>query len=302
VAFARRREFVPLLAIAAAGPVLWALYDLIFSGDPLYSLTGTRDTVSTLQRDTGLFDAITLGPRRLGEIVREPVLVGAVGGGALTLAFLRPRALLGVAAGVAALLAFLILAAAGLAVLTRYLLLVATIVIVFAAAGALGWLNLPRDHPWRRRWMAFGIFVGLLFVVLGPVQAERLSDLRESIAFQQRVRDDLKGLTDAGEFRAGCEPISVPNHRPVPLLALWLDRRPSEIVTAVREQDDRLVRVHPRTGYFLHPATSRVEREYVLDPNDPGELSAPVPRRFDRVARTESWDLYARCPPAKQPG
>jgi hypothetical protein len=180
-------------------------------------------------------------------------------------------------------------------------LLVATIVIVFAAAGVLGWLNLPPDHPWRRRWMAFGGLVALLFVFLGPVQAERLADLRDSIAFQERVRDDLKALTDTGEFRAGCEPISVPNHRPVPLLALWLDRRPSEIVTAVREEDDRLVRVHPRTGYYLDPATRRVEREYVLDPNDPGELTAPVPRRFHPVARTESWKLYARCRPAATP-
>jgi hypothetical protein len=298
IAFVRRREFLPLLAVAAAGPLIWALYDLIISGDPLYSLTGTRDTVSTLQRDTGLFDAVTLGPRRLGEIVREPVLVGAVGGGALTLAFLRPRALLGVAAGVVAVLGFLVLATAGLAVITRYLLLVAMIVIIFAAAGVFGWLNLPPGHPWRRRWMAFGVLVGLLFVILGPVQAKRLGDLRDSIAFQQGVRDDLKALTDAGEFRAGCEPISVPNHRPVPLLALWLDRRPSEIVTAVREQDDRLVRVHPRTGYFLDPATRKVEREYVLDPNDPGELSARVPRGFDRVAQTDSWTLFARCRPA----
>jgi hypothetical protein len=301
IAFVRRRSFPLLLAVAAAGPMIWALYDLIISGDPLYSLTGTRETVGTLQRDTGLFDAITLGPRRLGEIVREPVLVGAVGGGLLTLAFLRPRALLGAAAGALALLAFLVLATSGLAVITRYLLLVATIVVVFAAAGVLGWLNLPPDHPWRRRWMAFGVLVGLLFVVLGPVQVERLTDLRDSIAFQQGVRDDLKALTDAGEFRPGCEPISVPNHRPVPLLALWLDRRPSEIVTAVREEDDRLVRVHPRTGYYLDPATRRVKREYVLDPNDPGELTAPVPRRFHPVALTESWKLYARCRPQARP-
>ncbi len=296
-AFARRREFALLLAVAAAGPVLWALYDLVFSGDPLYSLTGTRDTVSTLQRDTGLFDAITLGPRRLGEIVREPVLVGAVGGGVLTLAFLRPRALLGAAAGVVAVLGFLLLATAGLAVITRYLFLVATIVIIFAGAGVLGWLNLPPEHPWRRRWMAFGALVALLFIVFAPVQANRLADLRDSIAFQQGVRDDLKALVDEGEFRAGCEPISVPNHRPVPLLALWLDRRPSEIVTAVREEDERLVRVHPTKGYFLDPATRRVEREYVLDPNDPGELSARVPARFRLVARTASWNLYARCRP-----
>ncbi len=297
LAFIRRRELAPLLAIAASAPVLWALYDLIITGDPLYSLTGTQNTVSMLQRDTGFVDAILYGPQRLGEIVREPVLVGAVGGGVLTLAFLRPRAVLGAAAGAVALLAFLILATAGIAVITRYMLIVAVIVIIFAAAGVLGWLELPREHPWRRRWIAFGVFVALLFVVFGPIQVQRLSDLRSAIAFEQGVRDDLKGFTDADYFHRGCEPISVPNHRPVPLLALWLDRRPSNIVTAVREVDDHLVRVHPRHGYYLDPATKRVERDYVLDPNDPGALSANVPRRFRLTARNASWKLYSRCRP-----
>ena len=64
--------------------MLWVLYDLVFAGDPLYSLTGTRDTVETLARDTGLCDFIRFFPRRLGEILREPVLLGAAGGGMLT--------------------------------------------------------------------------------------------------------------------------------------------------------------------------------------------------------------------------
>jgi hypothetical protein len=51
-------------------------------------------------------------------------------------------------------------------------------------------------------------------------------------------------------------------------------------------------------GRAPDPATRKVEREYVLDPNDPGELTAPVPRRFHPVALTESWKLFARCPAA----
>ena len=40
-----------LWALAAAAPLLWALGDLIVTGDPLHSLTGTRDTAQRLQRD-----------------------------------------------------------------------------------------------------------------------------------------------------------------------------------------------------------------------------------------------------------
>ena len=95
---------------------------------------------------------------------------------------------------------------------------------------------------------------------------------------------------------ATAEPVTVPNHRPVPLLALWLDRRPSEIVTAVREEDGELVRIEPEAGYFFDPASPEVEENFTLDPNDPGELTAPVPEGFAEVDRNASWVLYARCP------
>ena len=71
-----------LWALAAAAPLLWALGDLIVTGDPLHSLTGTRDTAQRLQRITGLDEVPGTVPRRLGEILREPVLFGAAGGGA----------------------------------------------------------------------------------------------------------------------------------------------------------------------------------------------------------------------------
>ena len=81
-----------LAALAAAAPVLWALSDLVVTGDPLHSLTGTRDTAATLGRITGLDDVPLTVPRRLGEILREPVLVGAAGGGLLrAVAPARPR-------------------------------------------------------------------------------------------------------------------------------------------------------------------------------------------------------------------
>ncbi|HEY3186586.1 MAG TPA: hypothetical protein VGJ70_03880, partial [Solirubrobacteraceae bacterium] len=84
-----------LYALAASAPLLWALSDLIISGDPLHSLTGTRDTAQTLERVTGLDEVPATVPRRVGEILREPVLFGAAGGVLLTVAFLRARVALG---------------------------------------------------------------------------------------------------------------------------------------------------------------------------------------------------------------
>ena len=42
------------MALADAGPLLWALHDLLLTGDPLHSLTGTRDNAALLGRVTGI--------------------------------------------------------------------------------------------------------------------------------------------------------------------------------------------------------------------------------------------------------
>ena len=69
-----------LAALALAAPVLWALFDWITAGSPTYSFTGTRETVDTLERQTGPVDLVLYGPRRLGEVLQWPGMVGAAGG------------------------------------------------------------------------------------------------------------------------------------------------------------------------------------------------------------------------------
>ena len=49
----RRRDGSRSAALVAAAPVLWALSDLVVTGEPLHSLTSTRDTAETLGRPHG---------------------------------------------------------------------------------------------------------------------------------------------------------------------------------------------------------------------------------------------------------
>ena len=151
------RRLALLAALAASAPVLWALTDWILAGSPVHSLTGTRDTAETLDRVTGLGEVPLTVPRRLGEILREPVLVGAAGGLVLSWLWLRDRVRPAVVAGVLALAAFCVLAAAGLPILGRYLLLPAAIGAILCGAGAFGWRTLPEDDPRRRPWAWFGV-------------------------------------------------------------------------------------------------------------------------------------------------
>jgi hypothetical protein len=281
-------QLAGLVALAAAAPLAWGLFDLITAGDPLYSFTGTRDTVETLERQTGPVDLVLYGPRRLGEVMQLPGLLGAAAGMALGLALMPRRALTGVVAVVLAGLAFAILASAGLAIIPRYTMLAASLLCVFCAAGLLGWRLLDPEHRWRRRWQLIAGVVVVAFLVQLPQQWDYLKTVHDDLDAQSVIESDLHQLADSGAFHPGCVPISVPNHRAVPRLAGYLELRPSQIVSSSEQRQ-------PNHGYFLDPANEEVVHHFVLDPNDPRRLTTKVPPGFHRVDRNASWILYARC-------
>jgi len=282
------RGLAPLAALAVAAPAGWALFDLITAGSPTYSFTGTRETVEELERQTGPVDLVLYGPRRLGEVLQWPGMVGAAGGLALGLAFLRHRSVVGAAGGALALAAFAVLASAGLAIIPRYTMLAAAVLAVFAAVALLGWRLLEDGHRWRRAWQVLAAVVALMFVAWTPNQLDLLSQVDTDLGNQKQIEDDLEELVDADAFEPRCGPIAVPNHRAVPRLAFWLDLEASDIVSYSQE-------AQPEGGYFLEPASEFVVDNFVLDPNDPTDLDTEPPEGFRLTAENESWLVYRTC-------
>jgi hypothetical protein len=293
---------MPLIALALAAPLLWALFDWITAGSPTYSFTGTRETVDTLARHTGPVDLVLYGPRALGEVLQWPGMVGALGGVALASAILFSRRrsslfphydgekiAIGLVAVVLALGAFALLACAGLAIIARYTMLTGAILAIFVALGLLGWRLLEHDHLWRRAWQIFAAIVALMFAIWVPNQYDLLSQVDTDLTNQGEIESDLGDLADSNAFEPICLPISVPNHRAVPRLAFDLDLRPSRIVSSSEQTHQ------PRHGYFLDPASPFVIHNFILDPNDPSRFSSHVPPGFHRVASNRSWLLYRRC-------
>jgi hypothetical protein len=281
-----RRELVVLTLLTLSAPLVWMLSDLAITGNPFWSLTNTRHTADQLHRVTGIANVPEYIPRRIGEILRVPVLAGAALGGVLSLLWLRRRALVGAAAGVLAVVVFAAFATTGLPINTRYAFVAAAILCVFCGAGVFGWTRLERSDPHRRWWMIAGALVALALLAYAPAQYRSAHRQLDALARQHTIEDDLVALVNDHSITLRCGPVGVPNHAPVPLLALYLKTSPQNIVSA---------EVRPiEFGEYADPASARVEQDYVLDPHDP-HLPTTVPPGFTEVHGNHSWLIFQRC-------
>jgi hypothetical protein len=279
-------QVVGLTLLATAAPLLWVASDWLITGHPLWSLTNTRHTAHELARVTGIGNVPEYIPRRIGEILRPPVLAGAALGGVLTLLWLPRRARLGAIAGIAAVLVFAAFATVGLPIDTRYAFPAAAILCVFCGAGAFGWTLLQRG-PRRRWWMAAGAALCAALLAYAPSQ-ERAADRElDNLARQQQIQDNLLALVDDGAISLRCGPVGVPNHAPVPLLALHLKTSPRNVVNAQAGAIS--------SGVYVDPASKEVEEDYVLDPHDP-HVPVAVPPGFTATRANRSWLIFERCP------
>jgi hypothetical protein len=282
-----RREIVRLTLLAAAAPLIWVLSDLAITGDPLWSLTNTQHTAETLDRETGIAKVPEYIPRRIGEILRPAVLVAAALGGVLSLLWLRRRATLGAGAGVLAVVVFAAFASVGLPINTRYAFLTASILCIFAGAGVFGWTCLERNDPRRRWWMAGGALVLVLLLSFAPSNYREAHRELDKLSHQHRIEGALLALVDDHAINLRCGPVGVPNHAPVPLLALYLETSPRNIVSPEAG--------HIASGVYVDPANKEVEQAYVLDRLDPVEKHPSVPPGFTESATNRSWLIFHKC-------
>ena len=281
-----RGRLVALALLAAAAPAVWLCSDLAITGNALWSLTNTRHTASTLGRVTGIAHVPLYIPKRIGEILRVPVLVGAALGATLSLMWLRRRALPALAAGALALLVFALFASLGLPINTRYAFGAAAMLCLFCGAGVFGWQALQDGDRHRTVWMACGAVLVLGLIAYAPAAYRGASREMRKLAREQRIEDDLVALVRSGAITLRCGRVGVPSHAPIPLLALYMKASPREIVSPEAGRIGR--------GSYVQPASREVEEDYVLDKRDP-YVHASVSPGFAEVASNRSWRVYRRC-------
>jgi hypothetical protein len=281
-----RNQLAWLALLAAAAPIVWVLSDLLVAGDAMWSLTNTKHTATTLHRPTGIGNVPQYIPRRIGEVLRPAVLAGAALGGVLSLAWLREKTVLAAAAGVTAVVVFAAMATAGLPIDTRYAFLTAAILCVFCGAGVFGWRALPLGDRRRAQWMAAGAVVLLALILTLPGQIKSAHKELHNLATQETIQNDLLALVHSKAIALKCGPVGVPNHAPIPLLALYLKARPSQVVSAEAKPI--------ATGTYVDPASTEVEHAYVLDPHDP-HSAVSIPPGFTASQSNRSWLLFEHC-------
>ncbi len=276
------RSRVAGVVLASGSPLLWVTFDVIASGVPWWSLTGTRQSAQALARPTGLQALVLVAPRRIGEILREPVLVAAVAGIAVLVVRRGRNARVMVSAICAVSVGFSLLALTGLPVIARYLLPVASLLAVVAAVGVVRSL----DHRGPLALRLAGYVLAGWMAVATPGQIHRLTATSAVLETQRQIVGELHGLADTGRLTWSCRPLSLPNRRAVPSIAWWTRSSPFALRTDAHD---------PSSNGTVLIASRTARRLYALDRRDSVTSRAGAPQGFTIRSSGRFWAVADRC-------
>ena len=266
-------ERVRMLAIAALAPMLWALADLILTGNPLFSLSGTRTLAETLARPRSASSAAHVAGAAIHDILGPAVFAAGIAG--VLLQLWRPSRARHIVVAVLGLgvVAFVLVGLSGLPVLVRYTLLPASMLAVLAAWTLTGFRDarspVASGPSWTRpAWLLLAVVLAAAIVADVPATRHGIRSWQSLATTRNDAFDAFRRLVDRAAFRSDLErcgdPIVVPNYRPVPLAALWLGRHVPVGVQAPSNPPPRRVsrsspspRQRPRPRFSTAPAGYR---------------------------------------------
>jgi hypothetical protein len=277
-----RRPIVAALLLLV--PALWFGPDFVASGDPL---RGQERAQRPLPGRPGLAENPSLEVLRQGaELVVAPLLVLAALAAVLAaIAFARRRtdaAVLGLALACTAWIAIVaVMAEAGFTGNPRYLVPAAAVVLVLAGVGAVRVVELvvlavarrsPSPGAARAAAVAAAVAMITALATAAIPAAERLGDGDDFVRTQAELPGDLEQAIDEAGGRErvlACGRVFTGIFE-FPVLAWTLDL-PMRAISSAPEP--------PGTIFRSLPASSETR----VDP------------RFERVARTNRWEIFASC-------
>jgi len=298
-----RRMTLKYLALAAIGPVLWAVTDAIVTGNPAYSLTATAGLAQELERTHG-FGAVLASLWSYSQRIDHlPVVLGAIAGVVIALALSPRRTLLPLAALAASYLAFLGEGAAGASLVDRYMMGAATLALLFCAVTVGGWAMLERGSRLRRAWIVGAV----LLVIVGAyssAQSLSLSGLRTTLAEHNDFHQELATALHSTRVKSAlkrCSLVSLPDNKLIPDARWILDSVGQRDIIARSQARTEAEHGRPALEQALHrhsvavyPLGDAVFVEAIVDVGDSALDQVPL-AGFKRLYTSRYYAVYANC-------
>jgi hypothetical protein len=276
---------LPVLALAAAAPLIWALTDWIVTGDPLHSLHGTADLAIVNDRRRSLTDVPYWTAQYFGYGLREPIVAGIPLGLAFAWFHARRAAALPLAAVAAMVAVFALGPAFGLPLIRRYVETPAVLMCLFYGLAVAGWAMLPAGRA-RNRWLAAAIVATLFSVAFLPWHARMLSSVASRIDQDGVMYGDLETAAHAPAVKAAfarCPQLTAGDHRPMPFVRFWLGGAPGTVTTVERGASPMgKLLLMPVKG----PATKRIYPPHVFP-------KVATPAGWRTIYKNRSWRVSA---------
>jgi hypothetical protein len=278
------RQRAWMAALVALSPVLWALVDVVVTGDPLHSLHGTSALAEEVNRRRTVGEVPHWTLTYFAYTLREPVSLAIPVGLLFALRHFRRRALLPLAVAVVMTLVFAIGPVFGLPLVARYIRTPAVLLTLFFGLALFGWIGLPRGRE-RIAWGLAALVCLGLFAYFTPKTASMLDGLRLRSSREGRFYAGLRSVGESPRVRsafAACGPLSTSDHRPIPYVRWWLDGDPGSVGTVENGSS-------PLGRLLLVPRRTRLTRRF-YGVNFP--RYAP-PAWFRTLYQNRNWRVYA---------
>lgn len=277
---ASRESRIRLLALASAGPLIWATTDFIATGSPFWSLVTTRSKAAILDRPTGL-SGLTELLTRIDDVTGLAVAAAGLAGIFALGARGSERVRLPAAVAMLGLVGFLLLGLIGLPLNNRYLFLPGAVFAVFAGAAVVRWRS--ESGPLRTVLIVVGVLATAALAVDAPDQIRAVRSVSTIADAQRMLVRDVRML--ARRVPQSCGPIYVSIGR-TPLSGFqpelaWSTRRPTSEIRALPSQA-------PRSGAAIVSTPALRSALGVTRPTSalPG---------WKRGAQTPTTELFERC-------
>lgn len=279
-------ERAQLAGAVLVAPLLWTIFDLASTGDPLHSLHETKNAQEQPDTPRSLGSGLLAGPTYLRNILQLPVVLAGVAGVGIAIRQYGRRALAPLVIGLSGVATFLVFGVAGLPLLPRYSFQPAVILALFAAVALLGWRELTPGTRARRVTMAVAAVVALAGVAFFPLSS--LNGVRNTAAHQHTLQTDLIALLRTPAFsdaRRRCPPLRVTDHFNSPPAASLLHLHARDVIDGDFVDQTR--------GLMLTFVRSPVPLAFGLPAVDPTRLRVPTAAR--PVVINRSWAAYESC-------